>query len=62
MAHAVLRCWRYRGRVENRAGTYRLVPLLTREAVEEPGPEVVMRATARMKSTGAQTGAQTNRT
>ncbi|MFG2406791.1 hypothetical protein [Streptomyces brevispora] len=41
--------------MEYRAGTYRLVPLLTREAVEEPGPEVVMRATARMKSTGAQT-------
>ncbi|MFJ2784319.1 MULTISPECIES: MerR family transcriptional regulator [unclassified Streptomyces] len=35
------------------AGPHRLVPLLTREAVVEPGPEVAIRATARVKSTGA---------
>ncbi|MEU4353939.1 TOBE domain-containing protein [Streptomyces virginiae] len=34
------------------AGPHRLVRLLTREAVEELGPEVGMRATARVKSTG----------
>ncbi|MEV5975299.1 TOBE domain-containing protein [Streptomyces sp. NPDC051921] len=33
------------------AGPHRLVSLLTREAVEELGPEVGMQATARVKST-----------
>lgn len=37
--------------VEIQAGPYRLVSLLTREAVEELGLEVGMRATARVKST-----------
>ncbi|MFF0429033.1 TOBE domain-containing protein [Streptomyces sp. NPDC004520] len=39
------------GRVTLQAGPHRLVPLLTREAVEELGPEVGMQATARVKST-----------
>ncbi|QKW07951.1 helix-turn-helix transcriptional regulator [Streptomyces sp. NA04227] len=37
--------------VEIQAGPHRLVSLLTREAVEELGLEVGMRATARVKST-----------
>jgi len=37
--------------VEVRSGGHRLVSLLTREAVEELGLEVGMRATARVKST-----------
>ncbi|MCQ6552425.1 helix-turn-helix transcriptional regulator [Streptomyces sp. C10-9-1] len=37
--------------VEVQAGPHRLVSLLTREAVEELGLEVGMRATARVKST-----------
>ncbi|MFG2292371.1 molybdopterin-binding protein [Streptomyces sp. NPDC048603] len=37
--------------VEIQAGPHRLVSLLTREAVEEMGLEVGMRATARVKST-----------
>ncbi|MFC1415209.1 TOBE domain-containing protein [Streptacidiphilus cavernicola] len=37
--------------VEIHAGPHRLVSLLTREAVEELGIEVGMRATARVKST-----------
>ena len=37
--------------VEIQAGPHRLVSLLTREAVEELGFEVGMRATARVKST-----------
>ncbi|MFF9348846.1 molybdopterin-binding protein [Streptomyces sp. NPDC014734] len=37
--------------VEIQAGSHRLVSLLTREAVEELGLEVGMRATARVKST-----------
>jgi molybdopterin-binding protein len=37
--------------VEVHAGPHRLVSLLTREAVEELGIEVGMRATARVKST-----------
>ncbi|MFC6986374.1 TOBE domain-containing protein [Streptomyces cirratus] len=37
--------------VEIQAGRHRLVSLLTREAVEELGLEVGMRATARVKST-----------
>ncbi|MEU9852383.1 helix-turn-helix transcriptional regulator [Streptomyces sp. NPDC047974] len=38
-------------RVTIQAGPHRLVSLLTREAVEEPGLEVGMQATARVKST-----------
>ncbi|MFC8290459.1 molybdopterin-binding protein [Streptomyces sp. NPDC057242] len=37
--------------VEIQAGPHRLVSLLTREAVEEPGLEVGVQATARVKST-----------
>ncbi|WP_405809276.1 TOBE domain-containing protein [Streptomyces sp. NBC_01520] len=37
--------------VEIQAGPHRLVSLLTREAVEEPGLEAGMQATARVKST-----------
>ncbi len=37
--------------VEIQAGGFRLVSLLTREAVEDLGLEVGMRATARVKST-----------
>ncbi|MFI9121189.1 molybdopterin-binding protein [Streptomyces bikiniensis] len=37
--------------IEIQAGPHRLVSLLTREAVEELGLEVGMRATARVKST-----------
>lgn len=50
------RHWANAGRVadqvEIQAGPHRLVPLLTREAVEELGLEAGTQATARAKSTG----------
>lgn len=44
--------------VEIQAGPHRLVSLLTREAVEELGLEVGMRATARVKSTNVHVDVQ----